>query len=63
MESAPESYNKLVESFKEAVASPKTLELAKQQGMEPFIDYWSPEECDAYVKKFQEVWEKYKHLM
>ena len=63
MESAPDSYKKLVESFKEAVASPKTLELAKQQGMEPFIDYWSPEQCDAYVKKFQEVWEKYKHLM
>ncbi len=60
---SPENYKRLVESFKEAVASPKTLELAKQQGMAPFIDYWSPKECDAYVKKFQEVWEKYKHLM
>lgn len=60
---SPESYKKLVETFKQAVASPKTKEMAEQQGMAPFMDYWSPEECDAYVKKFQEVWEKYKHLM
>ena len=63
VEKSPENYTRLVETFKEAVSSPKTLEMAKQQGMEPFINYWSPEECDAYVKKFQEVWEKYKHLM
>lgn len=62
-EKSQENYKRLVETFKEAVASPKTLEMAKQQGMEPFINYWSPEECDAYVKKFQAVWEKYKHLM
>lgn len=59
----PENYKKLVDTFKEAVASPKTLESAKQQGMSPFIDYWSPAECDAYVQQFQAVWEKYKHLM
>ena len=59
----PENYKKLVDTFKDAVTSPKTLELAKQQGMEPFIDYWSPAECDAYVQQFQAVWEKYKHLM
>lgn len=61
--SSPENYKKLVDTFKEAVSLPKTLDLAKQQGMEPFIDYWTPEECDAYVQKFQTVWEKYKHLM
>lgn len=60
---SPENYAKLVETFKEAVSSPKTMEHAKQQGMDPFIDYWTPEECDSYVKKFQEVWEQYKHLM
>lgn len=59
----PENYKKLVDTFKDAIASPKTLSLAKQQGMEPFIDYWSPAECDAYVQQFQAVWEKYKHLM
>lgn len=63
IEKSPENYKRLVETFKEAVSAPKTVEMAKQQGMEPFINYWSPEECDAYVKKFQEVWEKYKHLM
>lgn len=63
IKSSPESYKKLVDTFKEAVSSTKTLDLAKQQGMEPFMDYWSPEKCDAYVQQFQAVWEKYKHLM
>lgn len=60
---APEHYQKLVATFKEAVSSPKTTELAEKQGMAPFIDYWTPEECDAYVQEFQKVWEQYKHLM
>ncbi len=59
----PENYKKMVATFKEAVSSPKTLEIAETQGMTPFIDYWSPEECDAYVADFQNVWNKYKHLM
>ena len=59
----PEDYKKLVATFKEAVSSSKTLEIAETQGMTPFIDYWSPEECDAYVADFQSVWNKYKHLM
>lgn len=60
---SPENYKKLVETFKQAVVLPKTLELAEKQGMAPFIDYWTPEQCDAYVKEFQNVWEQYKHLM
>ena len=60
---SPENYKKLVATFKEAVVLPKTLELAEKQGMAPFIDYWTPEQCDAYVKEFQTVWEQYKHLM
>ncbi len=60
---SPENYKKLVNSFKEAVSAPKTLSLAEKQGMAPFIDYWTPEECDAYVQEFQKVWEKYKQLM
>lgn len=63
MQKSPENYKKLVATFKEAVSLPKTLELAEKQGMAPFIDYWSPEECDAYVQEFQKVWEEYKHLM
>ena len=62
-EQHPEEYQQLVATFKKAVNSPKALELADKQGMTPFIDYWSPEECDAYVQDFQKVWEKYKHLM
>lgn len=63
MQKSPENYKKLVATFKEAVSNPKTLELAEKQGMAPFIDYWSPEECEAYVQEFQKVWEEYKHLM
>ena len=59
----PERYQKLVTSFKETMLSPATLALAEKQGMAPFIDYWSPSKCDAYVGQFQNVWEQYKHLM
>jgi tripartite-type tricarboxylate transporter receptor subunit TctC len=60
---SPENYKVLVDTFKQAISSPKTLEMAERQGMTPFIDYWSPEECDAFVEEFQKVWEKYKHLL
>ena len=60
---SPENYKLLVKTFKEAVQDPETVKLAEAQGMAPFIDYWSPEECDAYVKEFQAVWDKYKGLM
>ncbi len=60
---APEAYAKLVASFNEATANQKTLKMAKEQGMAPFIDYWTPEECDNYIKDFQVTWDKYKHLM
>ncbi len=62
-EKSPAAYNKLVDTFKTAVASPNTLKLSEKQGMAPFIDYWSPRECRDYVQQFQTVWEKYKHLM
>jgi tripartite-type tricarboxylate transporter receptor subunit TctC len=60
---SPESYMKLVKTFKQAVLSGETKKMAEEQGMAPFIDYWTPEQCDAYVKSFQNVWEKYKDLM
>lgn len=60
---SPESYKKLVKTFKQAVLSEQTKKMAAAQGMAPFIDYWTPEQCDAYVKSFQSVWEKYKDLM
>ena len=60
---APEAYAKLVATFKAATTSPKTLKMAEEQGMAPFIDYWTPEECDNYIKEFQATWDKYKHLM
>ncbi|MBI9086306.1 MAG: tripartite tricarboxylate transporter substrate binding protein [Desulfobacterales bacterium] len=60
---SPEAYKTLVKTFKDAFKSEKTLKMAQEQGMEPFIDYWSPEDCDAYVKQFQSVWNQYKHLM
>ena len=59
----PERYRKLVESFKASVASKQTMEMAEKQGMAPFIDYWTPVQCDAYVKQFESVWQEYKHLM
>ena len=60
---SPEAYKKLVETFKKGINSPETQAMAKKQGMAPFIDYWTPEQCDAYVKSFQATWEKYKDLM
>jgi tripartite-type tricarboxylate transporter receptor subunit TctC len=60
---APEAYNKMVASFEQATTNPKTLKMAEEQGMAPFIDYWTPEECDNYIKDFQATWDKYKHLM
>ncbi len=60
---SPERYQQLVKTFQQATQSPKFLEIADKQGMTPFIDYWSPEQCRAYVKDFQNVWNKYKYLM
>ncbi|MFH1982599.1 MAG: tripartite tricarboxylate transporter substrate binding protein [Pseudomonadota bacterium] len=60
---SPEAYRVMVDTFKAAMASQETRALAEQQGMAAFMDYWTPEECDAYVKEFQGVWERYKHLM
>jgi len=60
---APEDYKKLVATFKQAISAKETMKMAEEQGMAPFIDYWTPEQCDAYVKDFQNVWEKYKNLM
>lgn len=63
VKAAPEAYKTLVSTFKAATGAPETRAMADKQGMAPFLDYWSPEECDAFVKEFQEVWEKYKKLM
>ncbi|MBW1973831.1 MAG: tripartite tricarboxylate transporter substrate binding protein [Deltaproteobacteria bacterium] len=60
---APLAYKKLVQTFKQAIKADQTQKLAKKSGMAPFIEYWSPAKCDAYVKSFQSVWEKYKDLM
>jgi len=60
---APDAYKKLVATFRQAIERKETQDMAKQTGMAPFIQYWSPEKCDAYVKNFQGVWEKYKDLM
>ncbi len=60
---SPEAYKKLVATLKQAAGSDETRKLAETQKMAPFIDYWTPEECDDYVKEFQAVWEKYKNLM
>jgi len=60
---APEDYKKLVATFKQSISAKETMKMAEEQGMAPFIDYWTPEQCDAYVKDFQNVWEKYKNLM
>ncbi len=60
---SPEAYAKMVDTFKQAISSPKTVKMAQEQGMAPFIDYWSPGACDNYIKEFQATWEKYKYLM
>lgn len=60
---SPERYQQLVDTFKKATTSEKMLAKAEAAGMTPFIDYWSPEECEAYVKDFQNLWAEYKTLM
>jgi len=60
---APEVYKKLVATFKQAIETKETQDMAKKMKMAPFIEYWPPEQCDAYVKSFQNVWDKYKDLM
>ena len=60
---APDAYKKMVSTFKQAIDSKETQTMAEKNGMKPFIDYWPPDQCDAYVKEFQSVWEKYKDLM
>ena len=60
---SPERYQQLVQTFKAATQSAKTRAIADKTGMTPFIDYWSPEQCEAYVKNFQVLWNKYKGLM
>ncbi|MBE0558253.1 MAG: tripartite tricarboxylate transporter substrate binding protein [Proteobacteria bacterium] len=63
VKAAPQAYKTLVSTFKAATVAPETKVMADKQRMTPFIDYWTPEECDAFVKEFQEVWDKYKNLM
>ena len=55
---------KLVETLKQALETPETKAMAKKTGMADFIEYWSPEECDAYTDNFRKnVWPKYVDLM
>lgn len=63
MKKSPVNYQKMVATFKDAISSKKVAAGAEKLGMAPFIDYWSPEECDAYVESFQSVWKKYSYLM
>jgi len=63
VKAAPQAYKTLVSTFMAATGTPETKVMADKQGMTPFLDYWTPEECDAFVKEFQEVWDKYKNLM
>ncbi|WP_022849631.1 Bug family tripartite tricarboxylate transporter substrate binding protein [Limisalsivibrio acetivorans] len=59
----PDRYAKLVDTFKEAHFSKKAREKAASIGMGDFMDYWSPSECEAFLKDFQSTLNKYGHLV
>ncbi len=64
LKKAPDAYKKLVKTFKQALETKETKAMAKKTGMENFIEYWSPKECDAYVDNFRKnVWPKYVDAM
>lgn len=62
-EKHPEEYTKLVDSFREAMTGQTAKEKAAPLGMETFLDYWTPEECETFVKDFEVTLDKYAGLL
>ena len=59
----PERYKFLMETFRETLQEKEIRDLGEKPGLTPFLDYWSPEECEKFVADFAKVFEKYGHLL
>ena len=59
----PERYKFLVETFRETLQENEIKQLGEKPGLTPFLDYWSPEVCEKFVKDFDAVYKKYGHLL
>lgn len=62
-EKHPEEYATLVESFEKAMTGETAVSKAKPLGMENFLDYWTPEECQDFVDAFDGVLDQYGDLL
>lgn len=62
-DSHPEDYATLTEAFKKAMHSEAAREKAASLGMESFLDYWTPEECQAFVDDFESTLDTYAGLL
>ncbi len=63
MKDHAEDYTTLTESFGQAMTSEKAREKATPLGMENFLDYWTPEECESFVKDFEATLDEYAGLL
>ena len=63
MDKHPEDYARLTETFGQAMKNETAREKAAPLGMENFLDYWTPEECEAFVKDFETTLDKYAGLL
>ena len=59
----PEDYAKLVKTMKQAMSSEAAATQAKSSGYTPFVDYWTPEQCEKYAADFDKTLDKYSHLL
>ena len=62
-ENHPKEYATLVASFEKAMAGEEALAKAKPLGMESFLDYWTPEECQDFVDSFDVILDQYGELL
>lgn len=62
-EQHPDNYKKLVDTFKEVVTKDIPADKEDKQRLQPFLDYRTPEECEAFVDDFMTVFTEYEDLM
>jgi tripartite-type tricarboxylate transporter receptor subunit TctC len=59
----PDRYRFLLETFRETLKENEIKQLGEKSGLTPFLDYWTPEECDKYVEDLAAVFKKYGHML
>ena len=59
----PEDYKKLCDTLKEAHGSALSAERAAAMNVDGFMDYWSPEKCEEFVKDFEKTFDQYEYLI